>query len=110
VAVAGSGRLKAPQDCGKARCHSSAEPGQKTRNEHVIFIEAHQWPLHSLFLRRLAVLAGTRLSIAHLSDWDITDWEQKRLSVWAIDSEQMMQMVTGFGLARLLTVVRQDGK
>jgi two-component sensor histidine kinase len=34
---------------GKARCHSSAEPGQKTRNEHVIFIEAHQWPFIAFF-------------------------------------------------------------
>jgi AraC family transcriptional regulator len=48
------------------------------------------------------------LSIARLSNWDITSWEQKRLSVGAIDSEQMMPMVTGFGLARLMTANRQN--
>jgi hypothetical protein len=63
--------------------------------------------LHSLFPRRLAVLAGTRLSIAHLGDRNIIDWYEERLSAWAIDSEQMMQMITGFGSASLMTVIRQ---
>jgi AraC family transcriptional regulator len=53
------------------------------------------------------VLAGTRLSIAHLGDRNIIDWYEERLSALAIDSKQMMQMITGFGSASLMTVIQQ---